>query len=106
MMKQLKQANTINDEETSQILIAIPKSDLDKLASEQEKKQFLGNYLYQFVLRKVNVEALAGRITGMILDGQTIDYILYLCQNKKEFFNIVDEACLLIKKAEQTQVAL
>ena len=105
-MKQLKKANTISGDEASQILIAIPKGDLDKLGSESEKKQFLGNYLYQFVLRKVNVEALAGRITGMILDGQTIDYILYLCQNKKEFFNIVDEAQSLIKKAEQTQVAL
>jgi hypothetical protein len=42
-----------------------------------EQKQFLGNYLYQFVYRKMHlnesdiskVELLTGRITGMILDG-------------------------------------
>lgn len=59
--------------------------ELNKCADENEKKQFLGNYLYQFVTRHVTTsdpdqaESLSGKVTGMILDGQTIEYILYLC---------------------------
>jgi len=48
-------------------------------------------------MRQVQSEQFAGRITGMILDGQTIEFILYLCENKKEFYNIVNEASELIK---------
>lgn len=37
----------------------------------------------------------------MILDGQTIEFILYLCSNKAAFYNIVDEALTLIEKSEK-----
>lgn len=43
-----------------------------------------------------NVEMYAGRVTGMILDGQKVEYILHLCSNKPAFFNIVDEAMVLL----------
>ena len=39
----------------------------------------------------------------MILDGQTIEFILYLCSNKVAFYNIVDEALSLIEKSETTK---
>lgn len=58
----------------------------------------MGNYLYQFVSRKES-EAVAGKVTGMILDGQTVEYILYLCSDKRAFYTLVDEAVKLIKQA-------
>lgn len=51
----------------------------ERLAADEEKKQFLGNYLYQFINKfcsesteeivKTNCESNAGKITGMVLDG-------------------------------------
>jgi hypothetical protein len=45
-------------------------------STEAAKKQFLGNYLYQFVTRYIQEmnldqqpETKAGKVTGMILDG-------------------------------------
>jgi hypothetical protein len=38
-------------------------------------------------------------VTGMILDGQTIDYILFLCSDKKAFYQLVEEAVKLINQA-------
>ena len=37
----------------------------------------------------------------MILDGQTIEFLLYLCSNKEAFYNIMDEAVSLIEKSEK-----
>jgi len=37
----------------------------------------------------------------MILDGQNIEFILHLCSSKAAFYNIVDEALLLIEKSEK-----
>ena len=79
-------------------LLIIPQEEYSKLQTEQEQKQFIGNYLYQFVSRKEN-EQIAGKVTGMILDGQTIQYILYLCSDKKAFYTLVDEAVKLINQA-------
>jgi len=71
----------------SNILVEIPQEEFNKLQDENDKKQFLGNYLYQFVVRQTDgAEDLAGKVTGMILDGQTIEYILYLCGDKKSFY--------------------
>lgn len=39
----------------------------------------------------------------MILDGQTVDYILYLCCDKKSFYQIVQEAIDLINSSEKTE---
>ena len=39
----------------------------------------------------------------MILDGQTVDYILYLCSDKKSFYQIVQEAIDLINSSEKTE---
>jgi hypothetical protein len=41
----------------------------------------------------------------MILDGQTIEFVLYLCSNKAAFYNIMDEALLLIEKSESPSKA-
>jgi hypothetical protein len=83
---------------TPEPLLVIPQEEYSKLATEQEQKQFIGNYLYQFVSRKEN-EEVAGKVTGMILDGQTIQYILYLCGDKKAFYTLVEEAVKLINQA-------
>jgi len=40
----------------------------------------------------------------MILDGQTVDYILYLCCDKKSFYQIVQEAIDLINSSEKAKV--
>jgi hypothetical protein len=37
----------------------------------------------------------------MILEGQTIEYILFLCSDKEAFYQIVKEADLLIEEAEK-----
>lgn len=39
----------------------------------------------------------------MILDGQTVDYILYLCCDKKSFYQIVQEAIDLINSSESSE---
>lgn len=39
----------------------------------------------------------------MILDGQTVAYILYLCSDKSAFDTIVKEAVQLIKGSEPTK---
>ena len=39
----------------------------------------------------------------MILDGQTVAYILYLCSDKSAFDQIVKEAVNLIKSSEPTK---
>lgn len=46
---------------------------------------------------------MSGKVTGMILDGQTIEFILYLCSDKVAFYNIMDEALALIEKSEKAQ---
>ena len=83
-----------------EVLYNIPTEDYAKLASDQEKKQFLGNYLYQFVMTfckanpdekvKTAAESNAGKITGMILEGQTLDCILYLFKDKAAFNKITN----------------
>lgn len=45
-------------------------------------------------------EAMTGRVTGMILDGQTVDYLLFLCTDRKAFYALVSEAVDMIMKAE------
>ena len=85
--------------EVKEPLVVIPQQEFAKLQNEQEQKQFLGNYLYQFVLRNQKDEGIAGKVTGMILDGQKVDYILYLCSDKKVFYQIVEEAVKLIRQA-------
>lgn len=59
-----------------QPLVVIPKDEYAKCETEASKKQFLGNYLYQFVVRLIESkkdlnesDSLAGKVTGMILDG-------------------------------------
>ena len=85
--------------------------EFNKLPNDDEKKQFLGNYLYQCVIKKLGSnkdlkddakEELSGRITGMILEGQTVEYILYLCTDKEAFYQIVTEANQLIDEAEKS----
>lgn len=89
-------------------LVQIPADEFAKCQTDADKKQFLGNYLYQFVVRFIesqkspDTESLAGKVTGMILDGQTVDYILYLCCDKKSFYQIVQEAIDLINSSEPT----
>lgn len=73
-------------------LVEIPNEEFAMCKSESDKKQFLGNYLYQFVVRYVenkkepDAEVLAGKVTGMILDGQTVEYIMYLCRDRQAFY--------------------
>jgi hypothetical protein len=96
---------------TPEILVVIPQPEFTQLKSEIEQKQYLGNYLYQFVSRKIQkikpeqVDSLSGKVTGMILDGQSVDFILFLCSNKAAFYNIVEEALLLIEKSEKKEEA-
>ena len=96
-------------------LVVIPTAQLQDLANDNDKKQFLGNYLYQFVLRSIEMKKesypeeadqanMAGKVTGMILDGQTIDFILYLCGDKTAFYQIVGEAVSLIETSDKKQV--
>lgn len=69
----------------------LPMDQYNQLGSELEKKQFLGNYLYQFVMKYLtelaheDIEGTSGKITGMILDGQTVDCVLYLFSDKQAF---------------------
>jgi len=44
---------------------------------------------------------MAGKVTGMILDGQTLEFLLYLCSDRKAFVEIVGEAVTLIEKSSE-----
>ena len=37
----------------AEILVEIPQAEFAALSNESEQKQYLGNYLYQFVQRKI-----------------------------------------------------
>lgn len=56
-------------------LVVIPMDEFAKNETDSDKKQFLGNYLFQFVTRRISetdaaqAESLAGKVTGMILEG-------------------------------------
>ena len=57
--------------------------------------------MYQFILRYVNSktqepEQMAGRVTGMILEGHGVPSILELMKDKKAFYTLTDEAIALI----------
>lgn len=39
------------------MLVYIPMEEFNQISTEEEKKQFLGNYLYQYVLRKIEKDA-------------------------------------------------
>ena len=92
-------------------LVQIPMAEYNQLSDDSDKKQFLGNYLYQFALYRIQNQysskyadgeqqnLLAGKVTGMILDGQTIEFILYLCSDRQAFYDIVKEAITLIESA-------
>lgn len=54
-------------------------------------------------MKEESAQELAGRITGMILEGQTVEYILFLCQDKEAFYQIVKEANELIDEAEKAK---
>lgn len=81
--------------------------EFNKLSKDEEKKQFLGDHLYQYVLRKImqieqskpnqqftqdKLQHQASRVTGMIIEGQSIEFLLYLCNSRNAFNNIVVEA--------------
>ena len=102
----------------------IPEEAYQQCKTPEEQKQFLGNYLYQWVFMKMNrdlkakndeeyqkltqengtlnqrLHELSGRITGIMLDGQTVDFLRALCKNQKAFEQMVEEASTLIKNAE------
>lgn len=89
----------------------LPLDQFKELADDNAKKQFLGNYLYQFILKfcqenketsvSSQAEQVAGRITGMILEGQTIEQNLYLFTDRLHFNKIVNQAINLLKDAGQ-----
>ena len=88
--------------------------EFNQITNEEAKKQFLGNYLYQYVLRKIEkdesakdqptaqdkVQHQASRITGMIIEGQSLEFLLYLCNSRNAFNGIVGEASALLEKHE------
>jgi hypothetical protein len=90
-------------------LVEIPSAEFAACKGENEQKQFLGNYLYQFAVRfaqsngysQDDQEGLSGKVTGMILDGQTVEYILYLCSDRNAFNQIVKDSIKLIKNSPE-----
>lgn len=43
----------VDDKPVDSMLVYIPMDDFNKIENENEKKQYVGNYLYQYVFRKV-----------------------------------------------------
>ena len=95
------------------ILVYIPMEEFNNFSSDDQKKQYLGDHLYQYVKRKIEndvkakqlsqkitsdkVQHLASRITGMIIEGQSIDFLLYICNSRNAFNSIVNEAQTLLE---------
>ena len=87
-------------------LFVLPDAEYQALASDSEKQQFLGNYMYQFIQKYVetnhadqNSEEQAGKITGMILEGHNLQFVLCLFKDKSAFYSIVKEAVALLQKS-------
>ena len=105
----------VDDKPVDSMLVYIPMDDFNKIENENEKKQYVGNYLYQYVFRIVSSDPKipkdehlnqSSKVTGMIIDGQSIEFLLYLCKSKFAFNGIVDEATELLGKhvKEQSEV--
>lgn len=81
--KKLENGTQNEIQNVDSILVYIPTEELDKLSAEEEKKQFLGNYLYPYVLRKIQqdeqakdskvttdkIQNMTSKVTGMIISG-------------------------------------
>lgn len=79
--------NIIPQKLTSQILSTFP---------AEEQKSILGERLYPLVMK--NQPALAGKITGMILESCTSDEILGMLDSQESLVEKVDEALIVLKK--------
>jgi len=79
----------------------IPVVPVDQVAPTQgldpeEQKNMLGERLY-FLISKPQ-PALAGKITGMILDSSTVDEIMHLIEDSKALDDKIDEALKVLKE--------
>ena len=50
---------------------------------------------------KDKVQALSGKVTGMILDGQTIEFLLHLCKSQRAFIKMAEEVMSVLRKAQK-----
>jgi hypothetical protein len=46
------------------------------------------------------LQHVTGRVTGMIIDGQSIEFIKYLCKSQKAFEEMAQEAMGLLIKTD------
>jgi len=67
----------------------------------EEQKNLLGERLY-FLISKPQ-PALAGKITGMILDSSSVDEIMHLIEDNKALDDKIDEALKVLKEHSEKQ---
>jgi len=84
----------------------MPVVPVDQVAPTQgldpeEQKNMLGERLY-FLISKPQ-PALAGKITGMILDSSTVDEIMHLIEDNKALDEKIDEALKVLKEHSEKQ---
>ena len=70
-----------------------PRVNLDDLATQEDKKNFVGNAIYQSITQVLG--DLAGKITGMLLEAQSIQIEnlvkdpAYLSEKASEAYNLL-----------------
>lgn len=87
-------------------LLLLPLHNIDDLKAIQqpeERKNYVGNQIYPIILGSFG-EALAGRITGMLIDESVIDFVKLLT-DQKYFTTKTQEAHALLLSSIATQQA-
>jgi hypothetical protein len=78
--------------------------DLKVITVPETRKQFVGNQIYPIIASSFG-DALAGRITGMLIDESVIDFTKLLT-NQEYFTKKTQEAHqLLLQSIQQQQLA-
>jgi len=81
--------------------VAVSGSPATQGMDPEEQKNMLGERLY-FLISKPQ-PALAGKITGMILDSSTVDEMMHLIEDNKALDEKIDEALKVLKEHSEKQ---
>jgi RNA recognition motif-containing protein len=78
------------------------KEEFDKLSNDDDKNEYLGNYIFEYILKIPFIcndpqrENIAGKITGMALDKENFDVILNNVNNKESLDKFIIQAKKLL----------
>lgn len=95
-------------------LLPLPSFDvkaLEQITNPNERKQLVGNAIYP-IIEQVYQQQLAGRITGMLLDENVINFThlltnqAYLTQKAYEAFSLLQQSFMAAQVAQAQSMAV